>query len=97
MIIKDKDYLLDTTYKGDKFTMQHVQPIYNIQKEAHEIREFSDNGWTKSRKMRQIAHIPALEAVRLQAERPGFFSSPEMMREYLKKEGAAYRTVKKGF
>lgn len=97
MIIKDRDYLAGTTYKGDKYTHHHVQPTLNIQEEAHNIREFSDNGWTKDRSMRQIATIPALEAVRLQAERPGFFSSPEMITEYLKKEGAIYRTVKKGF
>ncbi len=96
MLIRDKDYLGGITYKGDEFTMHHVQPNLNIQKEAHEIREHSDNGWTKERTMRQIGHIPALEAVRLQAERPGFFSSPEMIREYLMKEGAAFRTVKKG-
>ena len=97
MIIRDKDYLAGTTYKDDKFTMHHVQPTTNIQEEAYNIREFSNNGWTKEKSMRQIAHIPALEAVKLQAERPGFFSSPEMITEYLKKEGAPYRTVKKGF
>ncbi len=97
MLIKDKDYLMGTTYKGDKFTQHHIQPNLSIQEEAHVIREFSDNGWTKNKSMRQIAHIPALEAVRLAAERPGFFESPEMIREYLKREGAPFRTVKKGF
>lgn len=95
MLIKDKDYLMGTTYKGDKFTMHHVQPTLNIQEEAYNAREFSDNGWTKGKTMRHIAHIPALDAARLAAERPGFFTCDEMMSEWLKREGEVYLTVKK--
>ena len=99
MIIKDSDRaentLIGTTIDGDHYTHHHAQNTSAIQAGCHELRQDSGNGWTKERTMRKIASIPALDAVRLGNERPGFFSSPEMMREWLRREGEDYLTVKK--
>ena len=90
------DTLRGTTYKGDTYTHHHIQDTSAIQEACNEERIYSDNGWTEDRSMRKIASIPALDAVRLGNERPGFFSSPEMINEWLKKEGEKYLTVKRG-
>ena len=96
MLIKDKDFLRETTIKGDTYSHHHAQLVTNIQKEAYAIREHSDNGFTKDRTMRQIGHIPALDAARLQVERPGIFAHEEIMNEWLKsEEGEKYLTVKR--
>ncbi|MEE8382215.1 MAG: hypothetical protein V3R78_10135 [Thermodesulfobacteriota bacterium] len=99
MIIKDSDRadptLVGTTYEGDHYTHHHAQDTSTIQAGCHELRQDGTNGWTEERTMRKIASIPALDAVRLGNERPGFFSSPEMIGEYLKREGEKYLTVKK--
>ena len=96
MIIKDKDFSTGTVLDGDKISSHHAQLVTNIQQEAYAIREFSDNGFTKDRTMRQIGHIPALDAARLQVERPGIFAHEEIMNEWLKsKEGEKYLTVKR--
>ena len=98
MIVKDDgsiDTLVGTSIKGDYYTHHHAQNTSLVQAGCHEQRQDDSNGWTQERTMRKIASIPALDAVRLGNERPGFFSSPEMIGEWLKKEGEAYLTVKK--
>ena len=99
MIIKDSDRadetLVGTTFKGDTYTHHHAQDTSVIQAGCQELRNDGTNGFTQERTMRKIASIPALDAVRLGNERPGFFSSSEMIGEWLKKEGEAYLTVKK--
>ena len=98
MIVKDDgsiDTLVGTSVEGDKYTHHHAQNTSLVQAGCHELRQDSSNGFTQERTMRKIASIPALDAVRLGNERPGFFSSPEMIGEWLKKEGEAYLTVKK--
>ena len=95
-MIKDKDFLTGTVFKDDKVSNHHSQLVTNIQEEAYAIREHSDNGFTKDRTMRQIGHIPALDAARLQVERPGIFAHEEIMNEWLKsEEGQKYCTVKR--
>ncbi len=89
------DTLVGTSINGDHYTHHHAQDTTAIQAGCHELRQDSSNGFTQGRTMRKIASIPALDAVRLGNERPGFFSSPEMIGEWLKKEGEAYLTVKK--
>jgi hypothetical protein len=99
MIIKDTDTKADTlrgtTIDGDSYTHHHIQDTSAIQAGCHELRQETNNGFTQGRTMRKIASIPALEGVKLGNERPGFFQSPEMMKEWLKREGEAYLTVKK--
>ena len=97
MIIKDKDYLAGTTYDGDEFTMHHVQPTLSVKKEAYELRQHGDNGWTDGRNFRHIAHIPALDAIKIEAKIPGVFGDDrKALNGWLKTvEGEDYLTVKK--
>ena len=98
MIIKDKDYLAGTTYDGDEFTMHHVQPTLSIKEEAHDMRVHGNNGWTKDKNFRHIAHIPALDAAMLEKKMPGIFDPQDksIMNGWLKTtKGEDYLLVKK--
>lgn len=98
MIIDDdraEETLRGMTYEGDEYTHHHIQDTSLIQQSCYEQRQDDSNGWTKDRGFRKIGEIPPLDAVKIQAERPGIFGSEEMMKEWLKKEGERYLTVKR--
>ena len=91
-----EETLRGMTYEGDEYTHHHIQDTSLIQETCHELRQDSNNGFTDNKGFRKIATIAPLDAVRLQAERPGFFSSPEMIKEWLKTEdGERFLTVKR--
>ena len=98
MIVKEKDFLYKADTKGDNFAFTHMQKVDTIQGECHQLREFGGNGWSEDKGFRHIARIPDLDAARLAAERPGIFqdTTGNMLRDWLKKEGKPYLTVKGG-
>jgi len=93
MLIRNKTTLTKVEYDAEQYHFTHIQPIEGIKREAAEIRQFSDNGWTKERNFRQIARIPVLEAMK----HPEIFHDARAMRRYLQNEGSDYRTVNGGF
>ncbi len=99
MIIDDRaeDTLRGTSFiKDGKYIHHHAQDTSLIQEACNNERQAGNNGFTDDRGFRKIASISPLDAVRLQAERPGFFNSPEMIKEWLKsEEGERFLTVKR--
>ena len=99
MVIDDdraEETLRGMSFSGNEYTHHHIQDTSLIQETCHELRQDSNNGFTDKKGFRKIATIAPLDAVRLQAERPGFFSSPEMIKEWLKTEdGERFLTVKR--
>ena len=57
---KLKDGLQNIIDQGDKRIFKHLEHINPIMENAQEIRDFSNNGWTKDKSMRQIASLPSL-------------------------------------
>jgi hypothetical protein len=100
-MIIDSDRAEDTLkgmefIKDGRYIHHHVQDTSLIQEACQKERQAGNNGFTDDKGFRKIASIAPLDAVRLQAERPGFFSSPEMIKEWLKtEEGERFLTVKR--
>lgn len=80
--------------KGDNLVFEHFYdptPVFGHNKA---IREFSDNGFTHDRTMRQIASFDAATWARLCLERPEILRDEKALLKFIKSdEGAPYRTV----
>ena len=95
MIIKDKAYLHSVQEDGDYLKFTHVQDIAPSLQRAQEIKDFSDNGWTKDRTMRQIGVIPEAEFMQIARENPDIMRDGRELYKYLMSDkGAKFRTVR---
>lgn len=95
MIIKDKDVTTFFEEKGDHEIITHMARVDPVMAAAYEAREWSDNGWTQDRTMRQIAFIPPIVAQRLMKEKPEVMKCGKTMKRWLSSdEGREWLTVK---
>jgi hypothetical protein len=94
MIIKDKTFLHSVEEKGDKLIFHHVQDVAPSMKAAYEIREHSDNGWTKDRHMRQIGLCSESAFHQAMVENPEIMKDGRELYKFMMSEkGRPYRTV----
>jgi hypothetical protein len=96
MIIKSnkiQEGLQGIEHVGDKTILTHTEDITPILEKSHQMRQDSNNGWTKDRSMRHIANIPRnviLQRPELLADKTG-----KLMKEFLRKEGESFLNVNK--
>ena len=96
MIVTGKNSWMGWQEKGDQVVFNHVANIAPTLESAKQLREFSDNGWTHDRSLRQIGCIDAHTFHKLMTERPEIAKDPDKLRDWLmSSEGEEFRTVKK--
>lgn len=92
MIIKNTLHSIEE--KGDKLVFNHVADVAPVLEEAYLIKNFSDNGWTKERRLRQIGHIPEEHEWWLRKHKPEIFKDAKALKAWLmSEEGRPWRTV----
>lgn len=78
--------------KGDLTTFHHLERVDPIMEKARDMRDFSSNGWTKDRSMRQVATLPStviLKHPELLQDKSG-----KLLRKFLQgEEGRRYACV----
>jgi hypothetical protein len=94
MIIKDKTFLHSVEAKGDNLIFNHVQDVAPSMEMAAQIKEHSDNGWTKDRSMRQIGHFSESAFHQAMIENPEIMKDGRELFKFVMSEKARpYRTV----
>lgn len=84
---------IGTIVNDDKLIFTQAENITPILQRAHDIRTYSDNGWTEDKNFRQIGSVPHIEFLR----HPEWMHEPGLIVRWLRSdEGAPFRTVTKG-
>jgi hypothetical protein len=77
---------------GDITKFHHLERVDGIMEQAQNMREFSNNGWTKEKNMRQVASLPStvvLKYPELLQDKTG-----KLLRKFLQgEEGRMYACV----
>lgn len=85
--------LINSRVDGEKILFTHVQNVEPMLRDAHYLREHSNNGFSKSREYQKIASIPMLEFLK----HPEFRENDKAIIKWLKTdEGRMYRTTRGG-
>lgn len=90
MIVENPVKLIKAQFEGDNLHVQHVQNTIPAQAISHQIRTYSNNGWTEKKHFRRIGSIPIIEFL----NHPEFYDDDKAIERYLKSDaGCVYRTV----
>ena len=84
--------LIGIEHKGDKTYFNHIQNVTDTLQFCHNMREAPGNGFSDKRQLRQIGQIPAIEYI----QHPEWHDDPDLILDWLRKEGGDYTTVKGG-